>query len=206
MAVVTGGASGIGAAAARLFVRDGAKVVIGDLNEGLATTLVAGLGQAVAHFVNCDVSREDQVERLMSAATKRFGRLDILFNNAGVGSFGSTMDIDADHWRKVIDIDLSSVFHCSKAAIEIMRKTGSGAIVNNASVSGMRGVHAQAAYSAAKGGIVNYTRSLAVDLGSHGIRVNAVCPGVISTPAMAQIRNISAIENALEQASPLGRF
>jgi meso-butanediol dehydrogenase/(S,S)-butanediol dehydrogenase/diacetyl reductase len=206
VAVVTGGASGIGAAAARIFVRDGAKVVIGDLNEALATALVGELGEGAAHFISCDVSREDQVERLMLAATERFGRLDILFNNAGIGSFGSTMDIDADQWRKVIDVDLNSVFYCTKAAIEIMRQNGGGAIINNASISGMRGDYAMAAYAAAKGGVINYTRNLAVDLAVLGIRVNAVCPGAIETPALAGLQKIPAIVSAIKEASPMSRL
>jgi meso-butanediol dehydrogenase / (S,S)-butanediol dehydrogenase / diacetyl reductase len=206
VAVVTGGASGIGAAAVRLFVRDGAKVVIGDLNEGLADELVGELGETVTHFVRCDVSCEEQVQRLMSSATERFGRLDILFNNAGVGSFGSTMDISADQWRKVIDVDLNSVFYCSKAAIEIMQETGSGAIINNASISGIRGDYAMASYAAAKGGVINYTRNLAVDLAAYGIRVNAVCPGAVDTPAMAGLAKVPGILNAVKEASPMKRM
>ncbi|MEJ2457876.1 MAG: SDR family oxidoreductase [Novosphingobium sp.] len=206
IAVVTGGASGIGAAAARLFVREGAKVVIGDLNEGLANALVGELGEAAAYFVRCDVSCEEQVQRLMCAATERFGRLDILFNNAGVGGFGSTMDISADQWRKIIDVDLNSVFYCSKAAIGIMRETGGGAIINNASISGLRGDYAMASYAAAKGGVINYTRNLAVDLAACGIRVNAVCPGAVDTPAMAGLQKIPGIVNAVKEASPMGRL
>ena len=206
VAVVTGGSGGIGAAAARVFVRDGARVVIGDLNEELGTALANELGGAAAHFVSCDVSSEEQVQLLMGTAKERFGRLDILFNNAGVGGFGSTMDISADQWRKIIDVDLSSVFYCSKAAIGIMRETGGGAIINNASISGMRGDYAMASYAAAKGGVINYTRNLAVDLAAYGIRVNAVCPGAVYTPAMAVLEKIPAIISAVKEASPMSRF
>ena len=142
----------------------------------------------------------------MGSAKERFGRLDVLFNNAGVGGFGSTIDTSADQWRKIIDVDLSSVFYCSKAAIEIMRQTGGGAIINNRSISGMRGDYAMASYAAAKGGVINYTRNLAVDLAAYGIRVNAVCPGVVDTPALTGLKKISGFVNALEEVLPMSRL
>ena len=126
------------------------------------------------------------MERLVAATVaQRFGRLDVLVNNAGIGSFGETPDVDPEQWHRVIAVDLHSVFYGCRAAIPQLRRAGGGAIVNTASISGLGGDYGFAAYNAAKGAVVNYTRTLALDHAKDGIRTNAVCPGPIDTPLAA---------------------
>jgi len=205
VAVVTGGASGMGAAAARQLHAGGAKVMIADMNDALGQALVDGLGEGAA-FQRTDVSVETEMQGLMDAAVERFGRLDLLFNNAGIGGMGSTLETSSDLWRRVIEIDLFSVFYGCKAAIPYMRANGGGAVVNNASISGLFGDFGMSSYNAAKGGIVNYTRNLAMDHAPHGIRVNAVCPGGIDTPLFAGVKEVPGLVDGFIKATPLGRL
>lgn len=207
VAVITGGASGIGAATARRLHAEGASVMIADLNRELGEALCAELGDGRARFQACDVADPADVEALMQAACDAWGRLDILFNNAGVGSFSTTPDLPVEDWRRVIEIDLSSVFYGCRAAIPLMRRTGGGAIINTASLSGLAGDFSFAAYNAAKGGVVNYTRSLAIDHARENIRVNAVCPGPVDTPIIAAVKDMPGGVKALwDDCVPLGRF
>jgi len=191
VAIVTGAASGIGEATALRFAEEGALTVLADLNEELGDDLVerAG-GPERSLFVATDVANERDVDRLIEAAVERFGGLDVLFNNAGIGYFGATKGLDTGKWNRIIEVDLNSVFYGCRAAIPHLENRGGGAIVNTASVSGLGGDHAFSAYNAAKGAVVNYTRNLALDLGRIGIRANAVCPGLIETPlARGLVRN-----------------
>ncbi|HWF76756.1 MAG TPA: SDR family NAD(P)-dependent oxidoreductase [Caulobacteraceae bacterium] len=204
--VITGGASGIGLAAARRFHREGAKVVIADLNDELGAAVVRELGSERALYHHADVAAWPEVEALMQRAAKAFGGLDVLFNNAGVGSFATTPNLSVDEWRRVIDIDLSGVFYGCKAAIPLMRERGGGAIVNTASISGLRGDFGFAAYNAAKGAVVNYTRAAAIDHAREGIRINAVCPGPVDTPLIAGVNQLQGIRELWDEAVPLGRF
>jgi meso-butanediol dehydrogenase/(S,S)-butanediol dehydrogenase/diacetyl reductase len=193
VAVITGGASGIGAASARLLAEEGAFVVIADLNEALGHALAERLGDERAMFRKCDVAVRADVEALIEHAIRRFTRLDVLFNNAGVGCFGETPDLDPETWAQVIAIDLNSVFYACRAAIPHMRRTGGGAIVNTASISGLGGDYGFSAYNAAKGAVINYTRSLAIDHAKDKIRVNALCPGLIDTPLTAPAKQMSGV-------------
>jgi meso-butanediol dehydrogenase/(S,S)-butanediol dehydrogenase/diacetyl reductase len=202
VAVITGGASGIGAATARLLAREGARVVIGDVQAELGEAVAAETG---GRFVQTDVAERAQVEALIATAADVEGGLDILFNNAGVGSFGETPDLEPDAWRRVMAIDLDAVFHACRVAIPLMRARGGGAIVNTASISGLGGDYGFSAYNAAKGALVNYTRTLAVDHGKDGIRVNALCPGYIDTPLAAALKGIPGLIEGWMPNIPLGR-
>ena len=206
VAVITGGASGIGAAAARLFVGEGARVVLGDLAQGAGEALAQELnglaGAPVARFLRSDVTQLQEVEALVAAAERDFGRLDIMFNNAGIGSFGDTVTLDVAQWKQVIDVDLNGVFHGCKAAIPALRRAGGGAIVNTASISGIGADYGFAAYNAAKAAVINYTRTVALDHAAENIRCNAVCPGWIDTPLTEATSGIEPLARAWREAIP----
>lgn len=207
IAIVTGGASGIGEATVRRFIEEGAKVVIADLSSRGAE-LAAELGKSghAAHFVRTDVAREADVEALVRATVTQFGRLDIMVANAGIAQPGVPVEqLDLDRWQRMIDINLSGVFLSDKHAIaQMQRQRSGGAVVNVASVLGHVGMAGASAYNAAKGGVVNLTRSLGVAYAAHGIRVNAVCPGFIDTPLLNDIPE--AARARLMAAHPAGRF
>lgn len=205
VAVITGGASGIGAATARLLHSEGASVVIGDLDAATGATLAAELGER-ARFQSCDVSSYDAIEALIGLATSTFGRLDVLFNNAGIGSFSPIEALPVEEWKRVIAVDLDAVFYGMKAAIPIMKAQGGGAIVSTASASGMAGDFGFAAYSAAKAGVINLTRTAAIDNARDGIRVNAVCPGPVDTPILSGIQAVPGLRATWEEIVPMGRF
>ena len=141
----------------------------------------------------------------MDAGAERFGRLDVVFNNAGIGAFGRTPDLDPELWKRVIEVDLHSVFYGCRAAIPHLRRAGGGAIVNTASISGMGGDYGLAAYNAAKGAVLNYTRTLALDHARDGIRVNSVCPGPIDTPLAAPLLANERIAREYRERIPMGR-
>jgi meso-butanediol dehydrogenase/(S,S)-butanediol dehydrogenase/diacetyl reductase len=204
-AIITGGASGIGAATARKFVAEGARIVISDVDEERGNKVAAEFATGLATFIPCDVGNMDQVSHLISKGLDRLGSIDILFNNAGIGSFSETPDLDPDEWHRVISIDLDSVFYGCRKVIPIMREQHSGSIINTASVSGLFGDNGFAAYNAAKGAVINYTRSLAVDHGKDGIRVNALCPGLIDTPIITAMRQFPQFEEYTKNGIPIGR-
>lgn len=204
--VVTGGASGIGAAAARRFHAEGASVLIADLDSDLGVSVVSELGAERALYRKVDVAMWDEVEAMIEAAVSSFGRLDVLFNNAGIGSFASTPDLSIEEWRRVLDIDLNGVFYGCRAAIPVMRAQGEGAIVNTASASGLAGDYSFAAYNAAKGAVINYTRAAGIDHAREGIRINAVCPGPVATPIITPISKLPGIKDAWDKCVPMGRF
>ncbi|AXE65115.1 3-oxoacyl-ACP reductase [Hyphomonas sp. CACIAM 19H1] len=202
VAVITGAASGIGAATARLLAREGAHVVLADLNDNGGASIAADLG-ATAMAIKCDVSSAGDIEALIKAAVDRHGRIDILFNNAGIGSFGTSVEIQPAEWERVIAVDLHSVYYACHFAIPHMPR--GGAIVNTASISGMGGDYRFAAYNAAKGAVINYTRALAVDHARDGIRVNALCPGLVDTPITAGAQQLPGLKEEWESRIPLGR-
>jgi meso-butanediol dehydrogenase/(S,S)-butanediol dehydrogenase/diacetyl reductase len=208
VALVTGAASGIGAATARRLASEGARLVLGDVNEeGLSTIAkeIDATGDAVLTRVT-DVSDRAQVEALTDAAVERFGRLDIVFNNAGVGAYGKTPDLDPEAWHRTIDVDLHSVFYGCRAAIPHLRAAGGGAIINTASISGLFGDYGLAAYNAAKGAVVNYTKTVAIDHARENIRVNAVCPGPIDTALTAFMTASEAFMSEYRKLIPMGRL
>ncbi len=204
-AVITGGASGIGAASVRRFHAEGANVVIADVDDESGEALSLALG-ARAIFHHVDVANYDKVEALMALAVEKYGALDILFNNAGIGCFGITPDLPIEEWQRVIEIDLNGVFYGCKAAIPHMRKIGGGTIINTASASGLAGDYAHTAYNAAKGGVVNYTRAAAIDHAREGIRINAVCPGPVETPIVSPLLAIPQVVEAWNERIPMGRW
>jgi meso-butanediol dehydrogenase/(S,S)-butanediol dehydrogenase/diacetyl reductase len=204
VAVVTGAASGIGAATARRLSAEGAEVMLADVNDAAGKALAGTLGEG-ARYVRCDVAEPAQIEALIAAARDTFGGLDVLVNNAGIGSFGETPDLDPETWRRVIAVDLDAVFHACRHAIPVMRQRGGGAIVNTASISGLAGDYGFAAYNAAKAGVINYTRTLALDHAKDRIRVNAICPGLIETPLSAPLLAIPDLVDHWKGLIPLGR-
>jgi meso-butanediol dehydrogenase/(S,S)-butanediol dehydrogenase/diacetyl reductase len=190
--VVTGGASGIGRATANHFVKEGARVAILDVDDegggAVAAELSAVAGARKACFFSLDVSDGGAVERVFSTVEAEMGPISTLINNAGIATFGSTMDITAEQWRRTISVVLDSIFHCCRAVIPLMRRRGGGTIVNTASIAGFAVEYNLAAYNAAKGGVIAYTRALAIDHIRENIRVNCVCPGLVATPGTAFFR------------------
>ena len=215
VAVITGAASGQGQAAARLFAAEGAKVVVADVNAEGAEKTVEGIrasgGKAVP--VQADVSREADVEAMIRRAVDEFGRLDVLFNNAGVGysaadrmTMASVVETPEEDWDAVLAINLKGVAMSCKHAIPVMERQGGGAIVNNASINALVGLSGADAYTAAKGGVVALTRVLAVDWGPKNIRVNCICPGGVDTPMIAPALADEQVSNFLRESTPLGRL
>jgi meso-butanediol dehydrogenase/(S,S)-butanediol dehydrogenase/diacetyl reductase len=199
VAIVTGGSSGIGAATVERLVREGAKVFIADLNPPKETN------DHVA-FRRTDVTSLADATAMVEAAVTRFGHLDVLVNNAGIGCLDETPDLDPAIWDRVFGLNVSAVFYVCRAAIPVMARQG-GAIVNIASVSGIAGDYGFTAYNASKGAVINYTRSLALDCAHHGIRVNALCPGTVAGTAMGVGAHGSAADRqAWLDPIPLGRM
>ena len=187
VAVVTGGCSGIGLATVRRFAEEGAKVVIGDLDDTNGERIANEVGGA---YVHCDVTDKDQVDALFATAKERFGSVDIAFNNAGISppEDDSILDTDLDAWRKVQEVNLTSVYLCCKAAIPYMLEQGKGSIINTASfVAVMGAATSQISYSASKGGVLSMSRELGVQFARQGVRVNALCPGPVNTPLLREL-------------------
>lgn len=208
VAAITGGASGIGEAATRRFVEEGASVVIGDIQDDLGEALAAELGDAVT-FVHCDVTVEADVARLVDTAVERYGQLDVMMNNAGiVGARGPIATTPEGEFRRTIDIHLIGTFLGMKHAARVMQPRESGSIISLASTAGVQGGLGPHAYAAAKHAIVGLTKNAAAELCRSGIRVNAIAPGSTATPmvAMAHLGDhdaVAAVTDRLAQLSPI---
>lgn len=182
--IVTGGGSGIGRAAAKVFARHGARLLISDIDGDSAAATAKEIGGEAASIV-CDVRDEEAVRRMVDAAVGRWGRLDCAFNNAGVGNPPAEMAaLTAEAWDNVMSVDVMGVFWCMKHQIPAMLANGGGVIVNNASNAGKAAVPNFAPYAAAKAAVVNLSKTAAVEYAARGVRVNAVCPGIILTEAI----------------------
>ena len=200
VAIVTGGSSGIGAATVWRLAAEGAQVVVADLNPPAEE-------QDGVHFERCDVTDVADVEALVTGTVARFGRLDVLVNNAGIGCFGEAEELAPDVWDRLFRINVTAVFYAARFAIPAMRAGGGGAIVNVASISGVAGDYVFSAYSASKGAVINYTRTLALDGARDNIRANALCPGAIAQTAMGVGTHGSAEDiRAWTDNIPLGRY
>jgi len=187
IAVITGAASGIGAASARRFAEEGAKVVVADVQNDLGRAVATELGDA-ARFVECDVTDEDAVAAAIEVAIGTWGRLDVMFNNAGVvGAVGPIADTDSDAWLSSIDILLHSVFYGCKHAARAMVPQGSGSIISTSSIAGVVGGLGPHGYTAAKAAVIGLTKSVAAELGPRGVRCNAIAPGTVPTALTAEV-------------------
>ena len=188
VAIVTGAASGIGAASAIAFAREGARVVVVDNNESGADKTV-GTILAEGHeafFASLDVRRESEIARMVNETAGRWGRIDILFNNAGVLLVKSVEEMAEEEWDRVMAVNVKAAFLATKHVVPHMRRNGKGAIVNMGSIASFTGQVGTPAYSASKGAIALLTKSLALDLGRDGIRVNCLCPGITDTPMLRE--------------------
>ncbi len=212
IAIITGAGSGIGRATAQRFAREGARLVLADMNPQALAETVASLeiDPERVRSMTVDVSREDQVKALVDEAVTAFGRLDIMCNNAGVSSSREpAMEQDAEEWRRVLDVNLLGVVFGMKHAGRVMAAQRSGAIVNTASVAGIRAGAGGNPYSASKAAVINATMTAACDLGEFGVRVNAVCPGLTETgmtkPVFDYARDVGK-EHKLGSRCELRRF
>jgi NAD(P)-dependent dehydrogenase (short-subunit alcohol dehydrogenase family) len=211
VAIITGSAGGMGQAAAQLFAQEGAKVVVTDVvaEAGAATVKDIERAGGTAIFVKADVSKEQEVKALVEAALASFGRVDFLYNNAGImpSSDGSVTDVEETVWDRVLDVNLKSTFLCTKYTIPQMVKQGQGSIINIASFVAFLGCTVpQDAYTASKGGLLALTKSLAIQYGRHGVRCNAICPGPIETPLLRNLWANDEERNLRLNRIPLGRF
>lgn len=212
VAIVTGGTSGIGRATAVLFAEEGAKVVVVGRDEGRGQEVVAEIAAAggTAIFCRCDVRFAAECQRAVEETVQAFGRLDILFNNAGVFYANTVIDCTEEEWDLTVDISLKGTYLMSKYALPHMIAQGGGSIVNTSSGWGLTGGNEAAAYCAAKGGVVVLTKAMAVDHGRQGIRVNCVCPGDVDTPMLvddAERRGMTWADYVAEASDrPMGRI
>lgn len=214
IALITGAASGQGKEVSKLFAREGATVILADLNEKLGKEVLLSIEQDGFNgmFVEADVSKESDVRNMFKLADEEYKRLDILYNNAGVGTsftrhMAPTIYASIDDWNLVLKIDLTSIFLCCKYGIPLMLKNGRGSIINVSSINALVAMPLSAyAYTAAKGGTVSLTRVLAKEYGKKGIRVNCICPGPIDTPMLAPALEDEKIRRYLEEGNALARI
>lgn len=212
VALITGSGSGIGRAMAQVFSKEGARVIVADYSaeggQGTVDLVKAAGGEAT--FVRVDVTDAGSVRRMAEAAMAAYGRVDILCNNAGVGSTDTVINTDEATWDRVFAVDVKGVFLCSKYMLPHMIAAGKGVVLNTASVAGLTGLVNRAAYCAAKGAVVTLTKAMALDHVGQGIRVNCICPGTVDTPWVAGLMNQSADPEATRQALvarfPMGRL
>ncbi len=213
VAVITGACSGIGLATVRRFVEEGARVVLGDIDDARGAVVVDEIeathpGAAV--YCHVDVTDKDDVDALFATAKESFGSVDIAFNNAGISppQDDSILDTDLEAWRLVQEVNLTSVYLCCKAALPYMLEQGSGSIINTASfVAVMGAATSQISYSASKGGVLSMSRELGVQFARQGVRVNALCPGPVNTPLLQELFATDADRAARRLVHvPMGRF
>lgn len=212
-AIITGAAGGIGFQTARMFGLEGASVCIMDINEEAADSAVDNLNnEGISAFpIQLDVTDETAVAVAFNRAMEEFsGKVDILVNNAGIADFGSVETTDIQIWRRIMDVNVTATFICSRAVIPVMRKNGGGAIVNFGSVAGHAGINNMAAYCTAKAAVIGLTKQMAAQYSAEGIRVNCVSPGTVAATAMGhQLLGSDTSEEAMQRRLakyPIGRF
>jgi NAD(P)-dependent dehydrogenase (short-subunit alcohol dehydrogenase family) len=207
VAVITGAASGIGRASAIRFAREGARVVVADLAEGPGRAVAAEVGGI---YVHSDVTDPSSVDAMFAAALEAYGTVDISFHNAGISppDDDSILETELDAWRRVQEVNLTSVYLCCKAAIPIMLEHGGGSIINTASFVALMGAAtSQISYTASKGGVLSMSRELGVQFARQGVRVNALCPGPVNTPLLQELFAKDAARAARRLVHiPMGRF
>jgi NAD(P)-dependent dehydrogenase (short-subunit alcohol dehydrogenase family) len=204
VAIITGAASGIGKAMAENFLKEGSRVVYSDI-QGKAKEVIPQEYKENAVFIKCDTSKSKQVEKLLDKTINQFGKVDVMVNNAGIGSLASVMDETDDNWKKVIDINLSGVFYGMRAAANRMKeKKIKGSIINTSSILGSSGLANTIAYSASKGGIEQLTKAGCQDLAPHKIRVNAIAPGFIKTNMTEDVLKDNSFNKMVKSRTPLG--
>jgi NAD(P)-dependent dehydrogenase (short-subunit alcohol dehydrogenase family) len=207
--LVTGGASGIGRSAARLFAAGGARVLVTDVDADGGEAAVDSSPElgGEAQCLLVDVTDPDQVDSMVAVAVERFGRLDIAFNNAGMsGTYAPLTDQTMDDWERVLAVNLTSIFSCLRAEIPAMLESGGGAIVNTASAAGLMGFANLPAYVASKHGVIGITKSVALEYARKGIRVNAVCPGTVRTAMFERFAGSDEAVESMGAMAPIGRI
>ena len=208
VAIITGAASGIGKATAKLFAEHGAKVVVADIDKdgGSQTVTQIQNGGNEAIFVETDVTLKVNTEKMVAQTVETYGKLDILFNNAGIAMRLPVAELPEEDWHRCLDVNLTGVFLCAKAAIPAMLKNGGGSIINMSSIYGVVGADVRAAYVASKGGVTNLTRGMALDYAENNIRVNCICPGFVETPLVAGVIKTPEEYQALADKHPMRRL
>jgi NAD(P)-dependent dehydrogenase (short-subunit alcohol dehydrogenase family) len=203
--IVTGGGQGLGEAFAKGCAREGAKVVLVDVNEETGKKVEREIGES-AVFIRTDVSSRQQVQAMVDETIKRFGKIDVLINNAGIHTGGKFWEETEEAWRRMFEVNVMGVVFCSQAVVPIMMKQGKGKIIIVSSKAAIVGEPFHAAYSASKGAVLSLTRAMAAELGPYKINVNALCPGTTLTPLGQSALQDPELRKALESGIPLGRL
>lgn len=208
IAIVTGAASGIGKATAKLFAEHKAKVVVADIDmDGGEQTVTEIRDEGnVAIFIKTDVTVNTDTQNLVAETVDTFGRLDILFNNAGIAMRLPVAELAEEDWHRCLDVNLNGVFLCTKAAIPAMQKNGGGVVINMSSIYGLVGADVRAAYVASKGAVTNLTRGMALDYATDNIRVNCICPGFVETPLVSGVVKTPEEYQKLADKHPMQRL
>jgi len=205
VAVITGAGSGIGKETSLLFAKEGAKVVVADMNERAGEETVEEIKKyGEGFFVKLDVSNREQAKQMVKITLEKYGKIDVLINNAGIVQDAFLSKMTEEQWDKVINVNLKGVFNCSQAVVEVMMNQGNGVIINTSSIVGLNGNVGQVNYAATKAGLIGMTKTLAKELGKKGIRVNAVAPGFIATPMTSNVPE--KILEMMKEKTPLRRL
>jgi meso-butanediol dehydrogenase/(S,S)-butanediol dehydrogenase/diacetyl reductase len=204
--LITGGGSGIGAASARRFAAEGARVVVADIVAEAAQRIAAEIGSA-SLAVQGDIANPADAERMVDACVRHGGRIDVLHNNAASGAAGRIADVDPEQWNRTIAVNLTGHFLMTRAALPAMLAQGRGSIVNMATAAAVLVEEGIGAYATAKAGVIALTRQIAVEYGRHGVRANCICPGAVATPpTLAFINTVDGVQARMERANPLRRI